>query len=77
MTLPNQARTQASREEPHSHTENGQDDSLAAMSRIGLGLAALGGPVYLTTGRSDALGAPKTEVSRQCVPARLRSWIPA
>lgn len=59
MTPPNQARTQASREEPHSHTENGPDDSQAAVGRIGLGLAALGRPVYLTTGRSDALGAPE------------------
>lgn len=30
----------------------------SSVGRIGLGLAALGRPIYLTAGRSDALGAP-------------------
>ena len=30
----------------------------SSVGRIGLGLAALGRPTYLTAGRSDALGAP-------------------
>lgn len=57
MTPPNQAADQTAREEPRSHAANAADDS-QAVSRIGLGLAALGRPVYLTAGRSDALGAP-------------------
>lgn len=57
MTPPNQAADQTAREEPRSHAANAADDS-QAVSRIGLGLAALGRPVYLTARRSDALGAP-------------------
>ena len=57
MTPPNQTADQTAREEPRSHAENAADDS-QAVSRIGLGLAALGRPVYITAGRSDALGAP-------------------
>ena len=42
MTPPNQAADQTAREEPRSHAANAADDS-QAVSRIGLGLAALGG----------------------------------
>lgn len=38
-------------------TDQAASEEPQPMSSIGLGLAALGRPVYITTGRSDALGA--------------------
>lgn len=57
MTPQNLAADQKTHEEPRSPTIQEANDS-QAVRRIGLGLAALGRPAYLTAGRSDALGAP-------------------
>ena len=57
MTAHNEVADHAGREEPRAHAKSEADHS-QEIGRIGLGLAALGRPVYLTAGRTDAFGAP-------------------
>ncbi|MEJ1092989.1 aldo/keto reductase [Microbacterium istanbulense] len=57
MTSPNRAGDQPPLKRSRAVERPGRHDR-SAVDRIGLGLAALGRPIYLTDGRSDALGAP-------------------